>query len=134
MHFSDQRTGGVKYAEQAPSGLFLNRLCDPVGAEYHGRTIRHFVELIDKYGAEFTQAVDHIFIVHHLVAHVDRRAKQRHRALDDIDRTIDTGTETTRIGEQDMHQALRLESRNASSSRQPAPTVMAESAILKAGK
>jgi hypothetical protein len=41
--------------------------------------------------------------VHHFVPHVDRRTEQFDGAFDDFDRAIDAGTESTRIGEQDLH-------------------------------
>ena len=40
--------------------------------------------------------------MHDLVAHVDRRAELRERALDDLDRAIDAGAEAARLGEQDV--------------------------------
>jgi hypothetical protein len=39
------------------------------------------------------QIVDHVLVVHDLVAHVDRRAVQLERALHDLDRTLDAGAE-----------------------------------------
>ncbi len=77
-------------------------------------------------------------IVNHLVTHVDRGTEQLERALDDVDGAIDAGAEAARVGEQHLHQtrprlAARV-SRQASISSTTAPTVMAESARLKAGK
>jgi hypothetical protein len=37
------------------------------------------------------------------VPHVDRRAMYRKRALDDLDRTVDPGTESPRLREQYFH-------------------------------
>jgi hypothetical protein len=36
--------------------------------------------------------------MHHLVSHVDRGAEQLQRALDDLDRAVDTGAEPSGIG------------------------------------
>jgi len=80
------------------------------------------------------QAVHHVFVVHHLMAHVDWRAEQVDGALDDVDGSIDAGAEPTRIGEKNLHQCFRLESNSASSRSSAAPTVIAESATLNAGK
>ena len=55
-------------------------------------------ELLDEHRAQPAQALDHMTVVYHFVAHVDRRAEQLQRALDDLDRPIDAGTETTGIG------------------------------------
>jgi hypothetical protein len=49
------------------------------------------------------QVLDHVLVVHDLVAHVDRRAALLERALDDLDRALDAGAETAGIGEQDVH-------------------------------
>src|SRR4029077_4769496 len=60
------------------------------------------------------------------------------RPLDDVDRAVDAGAESPRVGEQHLHHALTLLaerlSRQASISSASAPTVMAESATLNAGK
>ena len=79
-------------------GFHLNRARDAVGAEDHGGAVGHFVQLLDEHRANGAQAVDHIFVVHHLVAHVDRRAEQIDGALHDVDGTVDAGAETARIG------------------------------------
>ncbi len=73
-------------------------------------------------------------IVDHFMAHVDRPTEQLDCPFDDVDSSIDTGTEATRIGEKDFHVLgpLRL-SRNASSNSNAAPMVMQLSAMLKAG-
>ena len=99
---------------------------------------RHLRELLDEYRAQGAQPLHHVAVVHHLVAHVDRRPEELERTLDDIDGAVDAGAEAARIGEQYLHQArsracARL-SRQASSSSSAAPMVMAESATLKAGK
>ena len=39
-----------------------------------------------------------IGVVHDLVAHVDRRAELVQGALDDLDRAVDAGAETARLG------------------------------------
>ena len=81
--------------------------------------------------------------MHHFVAHVDRRAEQLQRPFDDVDGTIDPGTESTRIGEQQAHVAHRLTagaeperllSRIASRISSPAPIVIADVRHVEGGK
>src|SRR4029079_18977236 len=84
-------------------GFAAYRLRDAVRAEDHGRAVRHFLELINEDRALRTQLVDDIAVVHDFMAHIDRRAERLERALDDLDRAVDAGTESARIGEQDVH-------------------------------
>ena len=88
---------------------------------------------------ERAQPLDHVAVVHDFVTHVDRRAEQLDRTLDDVDGAIDAGTEAARIGEQDLHVRSATVLRRARlaagiEQQQPAPMVMAESATLNAGK
>ena len=101
-------------------------------AEDHRGVGRHLVEFLDEHGPEAAQPVDHELVVHDLVAHVDRRAEELDGALDDVDGTVHAGAEAAGIGEQDLH-GWRF-SRNASTISSTAPTVIALSATLKAGK
>src|ERR1700722_14622864 len=109
-----------------------------MGAEHHGRPVGHLVQLLDEHRADGAQAVDDVLIVHDLVPDIDRCAEQVDGPFHDVDRAVYAGAEATRIGEQYLHgQAFTLVplgSNKASSSRNAAPTVMAESAMLKAGK
>ncbi len=68
-----------------------------MGAENHRGIVRHFVQFLDEYRADGAQAIDHIFVVHHFVAHIDGRAKQRDRPLDDIDGAVHAGAESAWI-------------------------------------
>ena len=65
------------------------------------------------------------------MAHVDRRAEELDGALDDVDGAVHAGAEAAGIGEQDLHARFSL---NASRISSAAPTVMALSAMLNAGK
>ena len=62
-----------------------------------------FGQFLDENRALGLQAVDHVAVMHDLVAHVDRSAVQLERALDDFDRTLDAGAEPPGIGEHDFH-------------------------------
>ena len=110
--------------------LLLHGSRHSVGAEDHGRTVGYVVELLDEHRAHAAQAIDDEAVVHDLVTHVDRRTEQHDRALDDVDRTVDAGAESARIGEQHLHARCR----NASRIRSAAPMVIALSAMLNAGK
>ena len=64
---------------------------------------RNFVQFLDEDGALAAQVLDDVLVVHDLVSHIDGRAVQLQRTLDDLDRALDAGAETTGIGEQDFH-------------------------------
>src|SRR6202011_4420681 len=114
--------------------LLLNHSRHSVHAEDHGGAGGHLLEFFDEHRTDGAHAVHHVFVVNPLMAYVDGRAEQVDGALHDVDRPIDAGAESTRIGEKYLHQCFRLESNSASSRRSAAPTVIAESATLNAGK
>ena len=106
-----------------PLRLLLDGTGDAVRGEDHGGAVGHLVQLLDEYRAEGAQPVDDVAVVHHLVAHVDGRAEQFDRALDDVDGAVDAGAEAARIGEQYLASVTCLRARprlssRASSSRQ----------------
>ncbi len=120
--------------QQAALGLLLHGSRHTVGAEDDRACIRHLGQILDEHGADAAQPLHDVLVVHHLVADVNRRPKQLDGAFHDVDGAIDPGTETARIGQQYVHQEFRLASSSASNNKHAAPTVMAESATLKAGK
>jgi len=65
--------------------------------------VGHLVHFLDEDRAGGAQLVHHVAVVHHLVAHVDRRAVGFQRTFDDGDGAIHAGAESARIGEQDVH-------------------------------
>ena len=67
-------------------------------AEDHGGAVRNLVEFLDEHRADGAQAIHHVLVVDHLVAHVDRSAEQVDGALDDVDGAVDAGAESARIG------------------------------------
>ena len=113
MHLGDQGAGRVEHPEPAPFGFGAHRPRHAVRAEDHRAAGRNVGKLIDEDRALALQALDDKPVVHHLVAHIDRCAELRERLLDDGDGAIDTGTETTRIGEQDIHDQSVNEQRQA---------------------
>ena len=111
--------------------------------EDDGGAIRNLVQLLDETRAHGAQALDHVPVVHHLVAHVDGRAEQLDGALDDVDGAIDPGTEPARAGQEYLHSrcsgschvVVRLRRASSRDSRMisPAPMVMQLSATLNEG-
>ena len=145
VYLGDERTGGVEHLEVAALRFVLDRLRDTVRREDDRRAVRHFVEFLHEHRAHAAQPLDDMTVVDHLVAHEDRRAVELDRTLDDVDGAVDSGTEATRVGEAQLQGAPcplpsrdaarpRRQSRKASSSISPAPTEIAMSAMLKAGK
>ncbi len=147
VHLGHQRTGGIEYLQSAPDCFLLHGGRDAVRGEDHRGAVRHLVEFLDEHRALGAQAVDHVAVVHHFVPHVDRRAEQR-SARSTISMARSTPAQKPRglasrirmplmlaqfRGELPLA-AARRPSSQASSSSSPAPTVMAESATLKAGK
>ena len=72
LHTSGQVASASVSLRRSPRG-------DPfrhaVRREHHERLIRHLVELFDEDRALGPQLVDHVTVVHDLVAHVDRRRR-----------------------------------------------------------
>ena len=138
VHLGDQRAGGVEYGQPAYARLLHHRSGHPVRGEDDRGPLRHLAQLLDENRPETAQAIHHVAVVDDLVTHVDRRAEQLERTLDDVDGPIDTGAEDAWVGEQNLHQTFSLFvarlSRQASSSSSTAPIVIAESAMLNAGK
>ena len=134
VHLGDQGTRGVENVEQAALGFLLHHARHAVGAENHGGAVGHLVPFIDEYRPYGAQTVHHVFVVDDFVPHIDGCAEQHDRSLDDVDRAVHAGAESARIGQVNLHQFFRLASKKASSNRHAAPTVIAESATLNAGK
>ena len=84
-----QRAGGIEDRQAARCGFLLHAPRHAVGAEYGDGVRRHFRQVLDEDGAFVLQAFDHVFVVHDLMAHIDRRAILLERALDDLDRAHD---------------------------------------------
>ena len=95
----------VDRAQAARARRLAHRGRDAVRAEDQERALGHLGGLVDEDRALRAQLVDHVPVVHDLVAHVDRRAEARERELDDLDRAVDAGAEAARVGEQDLHRA-----------------------------
>ena len=99
MHLGDQGAGGIEHGQVTLPGLLAHLLRHAVGAEDHGASIRDLGQFVDEYGAAVAQTLYHEAIVHDLVAHVDRCPEGVECAFHDLDGPVDTGTETTGVGE-----------------------------------
>ena len=76
--------------------------CDTPWAENTTMAPAGVLELVDEHRALGAQVFHHIAVVDDLMAHVDRRAMQFQRALDDVDGAIHPGTEAARLRQHDL--------------------------------
>ena len=102
VHLGDERAGGVDSEELARRGLLGHRFRDAVGGEDHRMGARGgFLEFLYEDDALGLERVDDEFVVHDLMAHVDRRPVKPERLLHNIDRPHDAGAKTARRTEND---------------------------------
>ncbi len=95
-----QRAGRVEHLQPARARLVADRPRHAVSGEHHDRAGRDLLERVDEDRALVAQVADHVVVVDDLVAHVDRRAELRERALDDLDRAVHARAEAARLREQ----------------------------------
>ena len=74
-----------------------------MGTEDDNAVVGHLVQLVDEHGAPLPQVLHHELVVHHLVAHVDRRTEHVQRAVDDIDCAVHPGAKAPGIGQVYIH-------------------------------
>ena len=98
MDLADQRAGGIDIDHLAPGGLGRDRFRHPMGGKDHRPVIGAILQLFDEHGALCPQPVDDIFVMHDLMAHIDRRAPFLQRHFDDLDGAVHPGAETARRG------------------------------------
>ena len=103
VNLGDQRTGGVKNLEAALRRLLPHRARYAVGAENQGGAVGHFVQMFDKDRAASAQIIHHKAVMHDLVAHVDRCAKQFQRPFDNADGPIHPGAKATGISQMNLY-------------------------------
>ena len=101
-------TGCIENAQLAACGLVLNSARYTMSAENQRRTIRHLPNVFNKNYAALAESVHHKPIMYQFVAHIDRRSENCQCSFDDIDRPIDTGTETSGIGKKNLHRGTPM--------------------------
>jgi hypothetical protein len=95
VHLGHQWAGGVEDFQATAGRLGAHRLGNTVGTEDDDDVVRHLVQFLDKDRAACAQVFDDELVVHHFVAHVDRRPEDFQGAVDDFDRPVHAGAEAT---------------------------------------
>ena len=103
VDLGDQRAGGVEHRQAAGGGFFLDAAGHAMGAEDGHGARRHLAQILDENRAFGLQALDHVFVVHDLVADIDRRAVFLQRPLDDLDGAHDAGAKAARLRQIHFH-------------------------------
>ena len=103
VHLGDQRAGRVEHRKIARRGFLLDAFRDAMGREHRDGVWWDLGDLFDEHCALGLEAFHHVFVVHDLVAHVDRRAVFHQRALHDFNCAHHAGTETARLGQYHFH-------------------------------
>ena len=105
VDLGDERASGIEHDETAGIGIGAHRLGYAVRGKHDRGAGGNFVQLLDEHGAFRLEVVDDELVVDDFMAHVDRCAELRERLLDNGNRAVDAGAETTRIGQYDIHQS-----------------------------
>ena len=100
VHLGHQRARGVDDLQAALCGVLMHRRGHPVGREHHDGALGHLVGLVDEDRARFGQRLHDVHVVHDLVAYVHRCAVLLECALHGLDRAIDPGAVSARLGQQ----------------------------------
>jgi len=96
MHLADQRASGI-YKQHLPRlGRSWDRFRHAMGGKDHGAVIGAVVQFLDKDRALVSQAVDHEFVMHDFVAHIDRRAPFFQGHFHDLDGAVHAGAKAAR--------------------------------------
>ncbi len=103
VNFRDQRAGGIEHRKVARGGLFLDAAGDAMGAEDRDRFRRNLGQFLDEDCAFVLQALDHVFVMHDLMAHVDGWAVLIQRPFHDLDRTHHACAEAARLRQINFH-------------------------------
>ncbi|GEB23080.1 hypothetical protein BAU01nite_18130 [Brevibacterium aurantiacum] len=70
--------------------------------EYEAGAFGNFVGFVDEYGAAFGEGVDHMAVMHNLLAHIDRSTIVLECALDGDHCAVNTGTVSARGGQKHL--------------------------------
>src|SRR6185312_12336268 len=85
------------------SGGLDHGLRHAMGTEHGDGAFGNFVQLFDEARALALQGIDHMLVVHDLVAHIDGLAIFIERLLHDIDGTHHASAEAAWLGKNDSH-------------------------------
>ena len=99
VHFGNQRASGIKHAKTALRRFVLHRFGNAVGGINQRGACGHIGQIFNKHRAFFAQVVDHKFIVHHFMAHINRRTEAFDSTLNNADGAIHPGAKAARIGQ-----------------------------------
>ncbi len=103
MDLVHQGAGRIEEEHVARLRVRGHCLGDTVGREHdRGFAGRNFVQLFDEHGTLLPQSIDHIFVMHDRMPHIDRSAVFLERQLDDLDRAIHPGAEPARGAKRDI--------------------------------
>ena len=97
VHLGNQRAGGVDGVQVPLGGLDVHRRRDAVRREHHDGPLGNLVGLLDEHRAGLLQGVDHMPVVHDLVAHVNRGTVLFQRAFHRFDGPVHTRAVATRL-------------------------------------
>src|SRR5437016_849378 len=108
VHLRHERARSIEHREPAIVGFRLHGARHAMSREDDRAGGRHLAQLVDEDRTERAQTLHDVPVVNDLVTHVDRRSEQLDGALDDVDGTIDTSTESAGVGQQYSHYAPPL--------------------------
>ena len=79
-----------------------------MGAEDHDAALGDLTQIVHEDHAPIDEAINDMLVVHNLVVDIDRfvLADDVQHLIDDIDGHAYAGTESTRVGEHDLHRAI----------------------------
>ncbi|MHC2390067.1 hypothetical protein ACVMFA_004551 [Bradyrhizobium liaoningense] len=106
VNLRDQGAGGIEHRKIARGGLFLDAAGDSMGAEDRHRFRGNLGEFLDEDRAFALQALDDVFVMHDLMAHVDRGAVFLQCPFHDLDRTHHARAEAARLRQIHFHWTL----------------------------
>ena len=75
MNLGDQRTSRIKHAQSAFGSFGYNYFGDAMSRKYHYISRRDFIQFFDENSTFVTQVIDHIGVMHDVVADIDWCAK-----------------------------------------------------------
>ena len=101
MHLSHKRTGRIKNMQIPSLRLRTNRQRHAMRRENHRTSVWCFVQLLNEYRTFVFKIIDHIFIVYDFMPYINRRTKLLQSTFNNTDRTINAGTESARLRQDD---------------------------------